>query len=97
MNQRFIGLRFILVGGGFLQSLLPVQEAETIVRNFLSGTLKDDTVLGGINVNAPNHTVGSWAIRVRDISGLHTFEPEPAHQVARPLFPQGPAISGRMP
>lgn len=78
--MQLIGLRFLLEGSQFLNVVVPVNEAQSMINGWASGEYKrqGQKTLGG--QLAPGQ--GGWALQIDHIKGMHTFDLEPA--------PQGP-------
>lgn len=78
--MNWIGLRFILEHGSFLQVVTTASEAAQLIQDWASGQarLKDRLTFHGTN------QFGSWAVKTDSIRGIHTFSLEQAQQ----QFPQ---------
>ena len=84
----FIGLRFVLKDTSFVNALVTMQEAEKVVKIFMTDTGRDNIIFG-CSANPPPGG-GLWAVKGCEIMALHTFDPN--QQMQQPLVgppPQG--------
>ena len=72
---KVVGLKFMLSSNHFLGVFLPPEEAEEIVRRWVSGNyvLKGVTVIGGTSQPVPGVPGVTWALKVESIQCIHTF------------------------
>ena len=84
----FVGLRFLLQHGAFLQIKVPKQEAEQIVGGFIQDSLPP--VIGSADAQ------GLWSVRVHDVVAIHSVPLEAVQgQQAPPTGPVWrPGMSG---
>lgn len=66
--DKYIGLRFNLKNGSFFQIKIEKAEAESVLLKFRSGQAGQDHVVGGCD---PDNTI--WAIKLADVSFIHSF------------------------
>lgn len=66
-----IGLRFLFNGGTFLNVLMPVEEAKTLVRRWASG---DFALRGKKRITGGE---GGWAVAVDSIAAIHLVADAP--------------------
>jgi hypothetical protein len=68
-----VGLRFIFVGGGFLQVAVSEGDAKETVRAFLAGEFRDGFfgTVGG--AGPPLH---AWGVQGNHVAAVHTVSPE---------------------
>lgn len=76
----FVGLRFLLQHGAFLQIQVPKQEAEQIVGGFIQDKLPP--VIGSTEVR------GLWSLRIHDVVAIHAVPLEDLRSQQAP--PTGP-------
>jgi len=81
--QDYVGLRFLIQDGLFMQWVVSAFEAKQILSGFINGTLKP--VIG--NPEAPFG--GGWCVMTSSIRAIHTFNPVEMQQAAPP---QGPPV-----
>jgi hypothetical protein len=69
--MQLTGLRFLFNGGTFLNVLMPVEEAKTLVRRWASGDLAlrgEKRITGG---------EGGWAVALDSIAAIHLVADAP--------------------
>jgi hypothetical protein len=69
--MQLTGLRFLFNGGTFLNVLMPVEEAKTLVRRWASGDLAlrgEKRITGG---------EGGWAVSLDSIAAIHLVADAP--------------------
>ena len=93
MNDR-IGLKFLLGGMQFFLLVTTRAEAQRVIDAWVTNKLPE--TLGGFNVFTPPEA-GFWAIRTKDISGLHTIDLGNVvgnQSVPTPMIPPRPVSVG---
>lgn len=84
----FVGLRFLLQHGAFLQVAVHQEEAKKIIHGFIKEEL--NSIIGAAN------ELGSWSVRVHDVVAIHTIplEAVQGQQAAPPGVVWRPGLSG---
>lgn len=62
----FVGIKFLLTHGSFLQIVVEENEGKSLVELWRKGALSNEH-FGGTNA------FGSWAVKISEIIGIHTM------------------------
>jgi hypothetical protein len=90
-TQDYIGLRFLMADGLFLNWVVSQYEAKQIISGFMNGSLKP--IVG--NPDAPFG--GGWSVRVESVRAIHTVPLEQMQQAAPPPGQQQAPAYGQVP
>lgn len=76
--MKYIGLKFILGSGNFIQVIIPEDDAKNIVMQWMNGQLEQASVsgiIGNVNASSP-YGSGMWCLKVSAIEAIHSFDLE---------------------